>query len=93
MPAKLPYLPEMREEEAPAVINCIYADIKNASGTSLVNLIHRHLATIPGGIEWVWGRPPCANGPTPRPTLTPTVAPPNCQSGCIATIGIDLMAA
>jgi hypothetical protein len=53
--AKLPYLPEMREEDAPAAIARIYADIKRASGTSLVNLIYRHLATIPGGLEWVWG--------------------------------------
>ena len=53
--AKLPYMPEMREEDAPATIGRIYADIKRASGTSLVNLIYRHLATIPGGLEWVWG--------------------------------------
>jgi hypothetical protein len=53
--AKLPYLPEMREEDAPDSICRIYADIKRASGTSLVNLIYRHLATIPGGLEWVWG--------------------------------------
>jgi hypothetical protein len=45
----------MREEDAPATIGRIYADIKRASGTSLVNLIYRHLATIPGGLEWVWG--------------------------------------
>jgi len=53
--AKLPYLLEMREEDAPDSICRIYADIKRASGTSLVNLIYRHLATIPGGLEWVWG--------------------------------------
>lgn len=53
--ATLPYLPEMREEDAPAPIHRIYADIKRASGTSLVNLVYRHLATIPGGLEWVWG--------------------------------------
>ena len=51
----LPHLPEMREEDAPATIGRIYADIKRASGTSLVNLVYRHLATIPGGLEWVWG--------------------------------------
>jgi hypothetical protein len=51
----LPYLPEIREEDAPAAIRRIYTDIKRASGTPLVNLIFRHLATIPGGLEWVWG--------------------------------------
>lgn len=49
------YLPETREEEAPAAISRIFADIKRASGTPLVNLIFRHLATIPGGLEWAWG--------------------------------------
>ena len=53
--ATLPHLPEMREEDATTTIGRIYADIKRASGTSLVNLIYRHLATIPGGLEWVWG--------------------------------------
>ena len=53
--ATLPHLPEMREEDATATIGRIYADIKRASGTSLVNLVYRHLATIPGGLEWVWG--------------------------------------
>lgn len=48
-------LPELREEEASPTIKAIYADIKRASGTPLVNLIYRHLATIPGGLEWVWG--------------------------------------
>jgi hypothetical protein len=50
-----PYLPEIREEDAPAGIRRIFTDIKRASGTPLVNLIFRHLATIPGGLEWVWG--------------------------------------
>lgn len=49
------FLPELREEEASPTIKAIYADIKQASGTPLVNLIYRHLATIPGGLEWVWG--------------------------------------
>jgi hypothetical protein len=48
------HLPEIREEDAPAAIGRIYDDIKRASGTPLVNLIFRHLATIPGGLEWVW---------------------------------------
>ena len=44
----------MREEEAPAEIARIFADIKRASGTPMVNLIFRHLAIIPGGLEWAW---------------------------------------
>jgi hypothetical protein len=47
-------LPEIREEDASPAIRAIYADIKRAQGMPLVNLIYRHLATIPGGLEWVW---------------------------------------
>jgi len=53
--SQLPVLPEIRQEDASAAVARIYSDIKRASGTPLVNLIYRHLATIPGGLEWVWG--------------------------------------
>jgi hypothetical protein len=53
--SQLPVLPEIRQEDASVAIGRIYSDIKRASGTPLVNLIYRHLATIPGGLEWVWG--------------------------------------
>src|SRR4029077_7405577 len=32
----------------------IYADIRNVLGTSVVNLIWRNLATMPGALEWTW---------------------------------------
>jgi hypothetical protein len=48
-------LPEIIEQDASSAIREIYADIKRAQGAPLVNLIYRHLATIPGGLEWVWG--------------------------------------
>lgn len=54
-PSPLPVLSEIRQEDASVAIGRIYSDIKRASGTPLVNLIYRHLATIPGGLEWVWG--------------------------------------
>jgi hypothetical protein len=53
--SQLPVLPEIRQEDASAAVARIYSDIKRASGTPLVNLIYRHLATIPSGLEWVWG--------------------------------------
>jgi hypothetical protein len=53
--SQIPVLPEIRQEDASAAVAHIYSDIKRASGTPLVNLIYRHLATIPGGLEWVWG--------------------------------------
>jgi hypothetical protein len=52
---RLPALPEVRPEDASPALDRIYTDIKRESGTPLVNLIYRHLATIPGGLEWVWG--------------------------------------
>jgi len=54
-PSRLPVLSEIRQEDASVAVGRIYCDIKLASGTPLVNLIYRHLATIPGGLEWVWG--------------------------------------
>jgi hypothetical protein len=57
-------LPELREAEAPPDIAAIYAALRRASGVPLVNLIHRHLATLPGVLPWVWQaiRPPLEDG-------------------------------
>jgi hypothetical protein len=57
-------LPELRESEAPPDIAAIYAALRRASGVPLVNLIHRHLATLPGVLPWVWQaiRPPLEDG-------------------------------
>src|SRR3954467_743983 len=32
----------------------IYADIRKVLGTSVVNLIWRNLATMPGALPWTW---------------------------------------
>src|SRR5215212_5415301 len=32
----------------------IFADIRKVLGTSVVNLIWRNLATMPGALEWTW---------------------------------------
>jgi transposase len=37
-------------------------------------------------------RPPCANGPMPRPMTLHVSGPPSCLTGCIDTTGTDLMA-
>ncbi|TDH62739.1 hypothetical protein E2C06_10065 [Dankookia rubra] len=57
-------LPEIREAEAPPGIAAVYAALREASGVPLVNLIHRHLATLPGVLPWVWQaiRPPLEDG-------------------------------
>lgn len=45
---------EMRETEAPPGIAAIYAALRAASGVPVVNLIWRHLATMPGVLPWAW---------------------------------------
>ena len=57
-------LPELRESDAPPDIAAIYAALRQASGVPLVNLIHRHFATLPGVLPWVWQaiRPPLEDG-------------------------------
>jgi hypothetical protein len=57
-------LTEMREADAPPEIAALYAALRQASGVPLVNLIHRHLATLPGVLPWVWQaiRPPLEAG-------------------------------
>ncbi len=47
-------LPEIRESEAPPEIAAIYDEFKQATGLPVVNLIYRHLATLPGVLPWVW---------------------------------------
>src|SRR3954452_1844944 len=42
------------ESEASGEIADIYADIRKVLGTSVVNLIWRNLATMPGALSWTW---------------------------------------
>ncbi len=48
-------LSEVKEADATGVIAEIYADIRHALRVPMVNLIFRHMATVPGCLEWVWG--------------------------------------
>ena len=49
------FLPELSERDAVGEKAAIYAEMKRLGGVPMVALIFRHLATIPGGIEWTWG--------------------------------------
>lgn len=51
MPELLPELPEAR---ASGAARRIYGEIRRLSGVPMVALIYRHLATIPGALEWSW---------------------------------------
>ncbi|MDP4023981.1 hypothetical protein Q8W71_15225 [Methylobacterium sp. NEAU 140] len=48
-------IPAIREEDATGEIAALFADLRTALGVPFVNLIWRHLATIPGGLAWTWG--------------------------------------
>lgn len=47
-------VPSILESDARGEIADIYADIRKVLGTSVVNLIWRNLATMPGALEWTW---------------------------------------
>jgi hypothetical protein len=47
-------LPELPEAEAEGATARIYDGLKTLGGVPMVALIYRHLATIPGALEWTW---------------------------------------
>ena len=47
-------VPAIRESEAEGETAAIFADIRASLGASSVNLIWRHLATLPGVLPWAW---------------------------------------
>src|SRR3954470_10866425 len=47
-------VPSIAEAEARGETAAIFADIKKVLGCSVVNLIWRHLATMPGALPWTW---------------------------------------
>jgi hypothetical protein len=59
-------VPSILESDATGRVAEIYADIRQVLGTSIVNLIWRNLATIPGALEWTWiTAKPLYRGPAP----------------------------
>ncbi len=57
-------VPAIAEASATGVVAEIFADIRGVLGVEVVNLIWRHLATIPNALPWAWGmlRPLYADG-------------------------------
>ena len=47
-------VPSVLETSATGEIADIYSDIRATLGTSVVNLIWRNLATMPGALQWTW---------------------------------------
>src|SRR5271155_1244146 len=57
-------VPAITEAAATGEIAAIFADIRRVLGVEVVNLVWRHLATIPDALSWTWGmlRPLYING-------------------------------
>lgn len=47
-------IPAIREDEATGEIAALFADLRATLGVPFVNLIWRHLATMPGMLAWTW---------------------------------------
>src|SRR6185295_7738918 len=72
-------VPSVLESDARGEIADIYADIRKVLGTSVVNLIWRNLATMPGALEWTWSavRPLyLGEAPLHAEAVRATIAPP-----------------
>lgn len=48
-------VPAITEADATGETAAIYADIRATTGVPVVNLIWRHLATMPDALPWTWG--------------------------------------
>ena len=76
-------VPSIQESAATGEIAEIYADIRATLGTSVVNLVWRNLATLPGALPWTWStvRPlysghACRHAEAVRRTLSLPKLPP-----------------
>ncbi len=53
-PSGRPALPELAERDADPHTAAIYREIRRLGGVPMVALVFRHLATLPGGLDWAW---------------------------------------
>jgi hypothetical protein len=68
MPDTAELLAELPEARASGEIRRIYGEIRRWSAVPMVALIYRHLATMPGVLEWAWSviRPAMESGELPQ---------------------------
>jgi hypothetical protein len=55
MPVSSDPVPAITEASAEGATAALFAEIRATLDVGVVNLIWRHLATMPGALEWVWG--------------------------------------
>ena len=84
-------VPSVSEAAATGEIAAIYSDIRNTLGTSVVNLIWRNLATMPGALQWtssaarpLYIGPAALHAEAVRRTLDLPKVPPLSTSALIA---------
>jgi hypothetical protein len=90
-------LPAVTEAEATGEIADTFEDIRQVYRVRVVNLIWRHLATLPGALPWVWGsvKPLYLDGTLElaAATLRASVALrelPQFPPAALAAIGLDI---
>ena len=49
-----PRFGQVSEAEAQGRVREIYDDFRSCLGAPMVDLIYRHMATVPGCLEWAW---------------------------------------
>jgi hypothetical protein len=88
-------VPSVLESAASGEIAEIYSDIRATLGTSVVNLIWRNLATIPGALQWTWSTvrplylgPAAVHAEAVRRTLSPLKVP-RLSADTLTAAGID----
>jgi hypothetical protein len=87
-------VPTVLEVAARGEIADIYSDIRKTLGTSVVNLIWRNLATIPGALRWTWstlkplylGRAPAHAEAVRRALVWPII--PDLSVNALAAMGL-----
>jgi hypothetical protein len=88
-------VPSVLESAASGEIAEIYSDIRTTLGTTVVNLVWRNLATIPGALQWTWSTvrplylgPAAVHAEAVRRTLSlPKV--PRLSADTLTAAGID----
>ena len=90
-------LAELPEAQAAGEARRIYAEIRRLCAVPMVALIYRHLATIPGALEWAWAAlgPALRSGRLQRQAwrLAADVATPPCAISRAALRSVGLGAA
>ena len=84
------------EREALGETAALFADIRRALGVPVINLVWRHLATFPGGLDWAWRavRPFYVSGAAAREGATllaalPLSAVSTWSRGALRAAGVD----